>query len=277
MGKSPKKQKHWLNFLGKTHQKRRSAKRWLPFWHKKKLIRYRDERGRFISKPKAQPLRDKYGRFKKRPKYSIAGRPLNLANGLKLGLVTVGLAGTVYFGSQLWTTRQLDVVATAPVAQTQATVSPQVGMNRSEPTRIQIPAASVDTSLITLGKTEQGTLEVPKAYDVAGWYKYSPTPGEIGPTIIAGHVDNYLGAAVFYKLRFLQPGDTIDVTRADGNVVKFKVDKVEQYSQSNFPTETVYGNIDHAGIRLITCGGTFNYLTGNYSDNTVVFGSMIEV
>ena len=81
--------------------------------------------------------------------------------------------------------------------------------------------------------------------------------------------------AVFWRLRELVPGDTFEIDRADGSTAKFKVDAVKQVPQSNFPTEEVYGNIDFAGIRLITCGGTFNRTTRHYSDNTIVFGSLI--
>jgi hypothetical protein len=90
-----------------------------------------------------------------------------------------------------------------------------------------------------------------------------------------GHVDyvNY-GPAVFWDLSKLTPGDTFEVERKDGTKAKFKVDSVEAYPQANFPTEKVYGNINHAGIRLITCGGAWNEQTHHYSENTVVFGSL---
>jgi hypothetical protein len=70
--------------------------------------------------------------------------------------------------------------------------------------------------------------------------------------------------------------DIFEVQRVDGSTMKFKVDSVKQFSQSNFPTNEVYGNINYAGIRLITCGGTFNSQTHHYSDNTVVFGSLVS-
>jgi hypothetical protein len=77
-------------------------------------------------------------------------------------------------------------------------------------------------------------------------------------------------------LHELQQGDTFEVQRVDGSEMKFKVDAVKQFSQNNFPTNEVYGDINYAGIRLITCGGTFNNQTHHYSDNTVVFGSLVN-
>lgn len=147
---------------------------------------------------------------------------------------------------------------------------------KSDPVRLRAPAIKLDTALSAIGKNPDGTMEVPKDHHVAGWYSFGPTPGEKGPAVITGHVNSYLGPSVFANLSKLKKGQTIEVKRADGTTAKFKVNGVKQFSQKAFPTEQVYGNIEHAGLRLITCGGNFNYLTRQYSDNTVVFASYIQ-
>ena len=63
-------------------------------------------------------------------------------------------------------------------------------------------------------------------------------------------------------------------SRADGDIAEFTVDDVLEFPQDNFPTDKVYGNINYSGLRIITCGGVYNYLTGNYSNNIVVFSSL---
>ncbi len=109
----------------------------------------------------------------------------------------------------------------------------------------------------------------------AGWYKYSPTPGQIGPTVILGHVDSAkYGPGVFFKLGALQPGATVEVTLTDRIVAVFTVDKVVAYPKSAFPSTAVYGNIDHPGLRLITCGGTFDPAAGSYESNTVAYATL---
>jgi len=125
-----------------------------------------------------------------------------------------------------------------------------------------------------LGLRGDGTLEVPKGGFPAGWYDRGPTPGEMGPAVIVGHVDMN-GPGVFYKLHNMKPGDQVTITRADGSKPVFRVKKVEQYLKNSFPTQLVYGNLDHAGLRLITCGGTFNTQTGHYEDDLVVFADLI--
>jgi hypothetical protein len=145
---------------------------------------------------------------------------------------------------------------------------------RSAPVRLQIAKIGVDTTLMNLGLGSDGTLNVPPGGFPAGWYTGGPTPGEVGPAVIAGHVD-MKGPGVFYKLHTMKPGDQVTVTRADGSKPVFRVTLVQQYLKDKFPTKLVYGNLDHAGLRLITCGGTFNSGTGHYEDDLVVFADLI--
>ena len=63
----------------------------------------------------------------------------------------------------------------------------------SKPTRIRIPAIELDTNVIELGLKENNEIEVPKTYTEVGWYKYGPTPGELGPSVILGHVAAEVG------------------------------------------------------------------------------------
>lgn len=149
-------------------------------------------------------------------------------------------------------------------------------LKRSKPVHLTVPSIGVNTSLITLGLDENGEMEVPdvrKAKDSkAGWYKYSPTPGQLGPSVIIGHVDSeYKGPAVFYKLGDIKRGDTATVTRANGSKAKFVVTKVVEVEKATFPTSKIYGNTDDAELRLITCGGEFNSSTGHHLDNIVVY------
>ncbi len=131
----------------------------------------------------------------------------------------------------------------------------------------------------SVGRNPDNTMEVPQPgphYDQAAWYRYSPTPGEIGSSVIIGHVDSAKeGPSVFFTLGALKPGQRIDVNRADGTTVAFEVDSVQSFPKSSFPSGTVYGDTDYAALRLITCGGRFDKVTGNYVDNIVVFAHIL--
>ncbi|KMS81394.1 peptidase C60 [Streptomyces leeuwenhoekii] len=145
----------------------------------------------------------------------------------------------------------------------------------SPPDRIRIPAIRVDAPLMGLGLTRTGSLEVPPAgkKNLAGWYEAGTTPGETGTAIVAGHVDNADGPAVFYRLGALRKGGRIEVDRRDGGVAVFTVDAVEVYDARNFPDEKVYGAANRPELRVITCGGGWSRATG-YQGNVVVFAHL---
>ncbi|MEU9508323.1 class F sortase [Micromonospora sp. NPDC048170] len=156
-------------------------------------------------------------------------------------------------------------------------VAAATGLARSAPTTIAIPRIGVDASIMSLGTNPDGTVQVPplEQAQLAGWYEPGPSPGEIGNAVIVGHVDSAkIGPAVFFSLGALQPGDTITVTREDGQQATFTVETVKAYPKTEFPTEQVYGPSDRAGLRVVTCGGTFDQAAGSYPDNVVVFASM---
>jgi len=148
-------------------------------------------------------------------------------------------------------------------------------MPAAVPTRLQIPAIGVDSTLMDLGLQADGTLEVPPSGFPAGWYTGAPTPGELGPAIIAGHVDWAGKPGVFYDLRGLAAGDRIEITRQDGSTARFRVTRVARYAKDAFPTAAVYGDLDHAGLRLITCGGAFDPQARSYQDNLVAFAELV--
>ena len=169
--------------------------------------------------------------------------------------------------------------APTPSVSAPASVAP-VGaaapMARSAPVRVQIPAIGVDSELMQLGLRADGSLQVPPSGFPAGWYTGAPTPGERGPAILAGHVDWGGQPGVFYHLRDLQPDAQVTVTRQDGSAAVFRVTQVKEYPKSKFPTDVgVYGDLDHPGLRLITCGGSFDRQTRNYDDNIVAFADLL--
>ncbi|MGW1782968.1 class F sortase [Streptomyces sp. NPDC002143] len=148
----------------------------------------------------------------------------------------------------------------------------------SPPDRVRIPAIHVDAPLMGLALTASGSLDVPPAAkkNLAGWYEAGTTPGETGTAIVAGHVDNADGPAVFYDLGALRKGSAIEVDRRDGSVAVFTVDAVEVYRADSFPDEKVYGPAERPELRVITCGGGYSRATG-YQGNVVVFAHLTGV
>ncbi|RNI25138.1 class F sortase [Flexivirga caeni] len=172
--------------------------------------------------------------------------------------------------------RQTTSRATTPA--TPPTVGPV--LRRSVPKTLSIPAIGInDARLAAFGTDSQGAIAVPPATPGVppGWYTGSPTPGQLGPSVLVGHTDEQKDAqSVFFRLGQLRPGDLVRVTLADRIVATFRVDSLEEYPKASFPTAHVYGNINHAGLRLISCIGKFDRATGHYLDNIVVYAHLIS-
>ncbi|MEV0778985.1 class F sortase [Streptomyces sp. NPDC050433] len=148
-------------------------------------------------------------------------------------------------------------------------------LGRSVPVSLRIPAIGVDTPVMRLGLAKDGTMQVPPitAQDRAGWYRHSPTPGQIGPSVIVGHVTvGTYGDGVFRRLAELGRGDEITASLENGATAEFAVSDVRKIAKADFPADDVYGDVDRPELRLITCGGR---LTGDgYLDNVIVFATL---
>jgi sortase (surface protein transpeptidase) len=167
------------------------------------------------------------------------------------------------------------VFATATPSISDAAPPPVLQLAESAPVRLQIPALGVASPVMQLGLRRDGSLEVPPGAYPVGWYDGSPTPGELGPAVLAGHVDWGGEPGAFYGLRELLPGDQVVIERADGSVATFVADRVEEYGKDDFPADEVYGDLPYAGLRLITCGGSFDEDAGDYQDNVIVFARLV--
>ncbi len=162
------------------------------------------------------------------------------------------------------------------------TTPPVVGavLARSTPVALSVPAIGIkDARLVRYGTDSHGAIAIPPATGgvPAGWYTGSPTPGQLGPSVLVGHIDSAAdGPSIFFRLGELKPGNTVQVTLADHTVATFRVDSLEKYPKNRFPTQRVYGNINHAGLRLITCAGQFDRTIGHYLDNVVVYAHLVS-
>lgn len=145
------------------------------------------------------------------------------------------------------------------------------------PVSVEIPDLKMTSRVISLGLNKDRTVAVPpiEKNDPVGWYKHSPTPGEIGPSVLLGHVTvGRYGHGVFFHLRDISKGDLILVRRKDNSTARFTVDQVKKYPKDKFPTDQVYSNTTTAQLRVITCAGDISSRTGEYLDNLIVFASL---
>jgi hypothetical protein len=149
---------------------------------------------------------------------------------------------------------------------------------KSEPVSIDIPKIGARSSLVPLGVNPDDTIQVPPVNTPlqAGWYTYAPTPGEVGPAVVLGHVDGNHQKGIFYRLKELTAGDRVSIARKDGTTALFEVTKVHQVPKQDFEREGVYDDTAGPELRLITCGGVFDRSAHNYVDNIVVYARLVQ-
>lgn len=166
--------------------------------------------------------------------------------------------------------------ASAPAAAPAAVPVP-ADVPVSRPVTLDIPAIELAGSpLGELGLNTDGTVEVPVDYATAGWFDLGPTPGQVGASVILGHVDSTTGPAVFFRLGSLEAGDRVEVGLADGTVTRFAVGSVETYPKEEFPARRVYTSDGSRDLRLVTCGGEFDPVSGHYESNVVVYATLLD-
>ncbi len=84
-------------------------------------------------------------------------------------------------------------------------------MTTSPPTEVAIPALKVNAPIIGLGQQADGSMQVPEDEKTVGWYTKAPTPGSLGPAVLAGHVDFKSKPGTFARLTSLKVGYQIIV------------------------------------------------------------------
>ncbi|MFJ2444590.1 MULTISPECIES: class F sortase [unclassified Streptomyces] len=168
-----------------------------------------------------------------------------------------------------------EAFAAGPGLHTDAAADP---LPPAAPVSVRIPEIEVDAPVLGLGLGRDGSLDVPPAGNgnLVSWYKDGAAPGAKGTAIVAGHVDNARGPAVFYRLGTLKKGQRVEVARSDGRTAVFTIDAVEVYENADFPDRKVYGPTDRAELRVITCGGGFSK-KGGYQGNVVAYAHLIGV
>jgi hypothetical protein len=209
------------------------------------------------------------------PVVSTAGPRGAGASRLRWAVTAVLLAACVLFSVAIVTGRQRSADLAADLGAGPAVAVAAVTRTAAPPVALQVPALGLDTPLGGLRTDRTGALQVDPDPSRAGWYVDGPAPGDLGPAVLAGHLDSRAGPGVFAGLDRLRPGARITVERADGTTADFVVREVTTYAKRDFPTGRVYGGSGAATLRIITCGGAFDPATGRYRSNTVVFADLV--
>lgn len=147
-----------------------------------------------------------------------------------------------------------------------------------KPVKFSISKLGISTNIEEVGFAEDGRMDTPKDINAVGWWKFGRNPGQVGTSVIAGHLDTPQGTpAVFYNLSELNIGDEIVVTDERNNIFTFTIKRKEEYLDKDFPIEEVFSQDGGKYLNLITCWGKFNKTEKNYDKRLVVFSELSKV
>jgi len=143
--------------------------------------------------------------------------------------------------------------------------------HESPPIRLTIPSLGIVAGVGSVAMTATGQLQAPPSTSRASWYRLGPTPGQVGASVIEGHVDSSVGPGVFIHLSRILPGAKVTVALANGETVLFRVVRIREYEKDSFPNRSVYTAPSSRWLNLVTCGGTFDRTSRHYRSIVVVF------
>lgn len=146
-----------------------------------------------------------------------------------------------------------------------------------------VPSASLKSAIVRVGRTPSGAMGAPDNPYVIGWLDSSAAPGESGNTLLAGHRDfqdlsGNIGTGVCWELVSTEPGDHVLVRdNEQGIYYVYTVTETATVDPRDQDSARYLWNRDEPVITLITCTGSFNADTNQYSHRLVVVAELAAV
>jgi sortase A len=107
---------------------------------------------------------------------------------------------------------------------------------------------------------------------VAGHLQGTGVPGSGGNVVLSGHVQSMASGNVFANIDKLKVGDEVTLRTTAGEVV-YRIDGKNIVKNDDL---SVVEATKTEELTLITCTGTFNILTQDYTHRWVVWGTRVE-
>jgi LPXTG-site transpeptidase (sortase) family protein len=206
--------------------------------------------------------------------------------------IWLGLAAIAVIGAVAWSAWVMlgpdgdaeDATAIQAAASTVAipspTPQPRPPLAPAEPAlpqRIVIPKIGVDAPVSVKSLDADGTMQPPNGPEDVAWYDFTARPGSGGNAVFSAHVDYHdYGPAVFAGLKDLKEGDAIEVRAADGAAYRYRVAVSVTYPAAEAPVEHIVGPTSREAVTLITCTGSFDASSRQYSHRLVVRAERVQ-
>ncbi|MBC7836776.1 class F sortase [Acetobacteraceae bacterium] len=146
------------------------------------------------------------------------------------------------------------------------------------PTRIHIPALTIDASVQAVGlKSDGKTMAAPSNFTDISWYKPGVQPGAAGNAVFAGHLNSPILArsGVFEHLGDIQIGDTVVVSNAEGRELTYIVSEMNEYTTELAPLTSIFKSRGPSQIVLVTCEGNWDPEKRSFDKRLVVTARLL--
>ncbi len=142
---------------------------------------------------------------------------------------------------------------------------------------LSITSIKVKAKVDAVGLTSAGAMATAKNLSHIGWYKYSAKPGDVGTTVLAGHVNNQLLLpGTLYKLKNTKVGDDIYITKEDGTKFHYVITEFETFAYDAEDTSSVFRSTGEPVLKLITCTGSWLKEEHTYNKRLVVTATLVS-
>jgi sortase (surface protein transpeptidase) len=133
---------------------------------------------------------------------------------------------------------------------------------------LTISSIGVNASLVDVGLTTSRNIAAPSSSSQVGRWNGGGWPGGLGSVVfLTGHVQG-----VFSKLKNVTIGQTVSVTY-NAKVFNYRVVYKETVNLSGINMSkplSIYGG-GQEGLNMMTCAGTYSFLTNTYSQRLTVY------
>jgi LPXTG-site transpeptidase (sortase) family protein len=133
-----------------------------------------------------------------------------------------------------------------------------------------IPKYEIDTEITVRGMGEDWRMDSPEGPSEVVWYDFTNLPGAGGNAVFSGHLDWHTGKlGVFWNLKDLVVGDSIEVVMSDGTVYRYQMSQ-SWVVEAAADFAKIVGPTNREVVTLITCSGTFVGGLLEYSHRLIV-------
>jgi LPXTG-site transpeptidase (sortase) family protein len=144
-----------------------------------------------------------------------------------------------------------------------------------QPRSLRIASANIFGPIQQMGLTTTGALAAPTNINFAGWYVGSARPGDVGLSVIDGHITGRFSNGIFNRLHAVAVGDEITIQFGDLTVRHFVVVDKQVLPEAQAATVLFAKRPNIASqLNLITCS-VFDAATKTYTHRTILVAKLI--